>query len=92
MAERREQQDESSSAQDVPMTHGAPEAVVRQALRQLDPQAGDDRQDYPTVLRRLQAAIDVELSKWTSAPVQPVGKSGETAVPPEPDEPEKDKE
>jgi hypothetical protein len=53
---------------------------VRHALRQLDPHADDQQQDYVSVLRRLQTAIDRELSKWTSASEQPVGPSGEVAV------------
>jgi hypothetical protein len=58
----------------------AKEQVVRQALRVLHPTADDAAQDYPSILRRLQGAIDRELSKWTSASTQPPGPSGETAV------------
>jgi hypothetical protein len=56
------------------------EAAVRQALGHLDPKNDDQQQGYVEILRRLQTAIDRELSKWTSAPTQPVGPSGTTAV------------
>jgi hypothetical protein len=60
-----------------------PEAqqIVTLALATLHPTADDHLVDHGTRLRRLQARIDIELSKWTSAMIQPPGPSGATAVP-----------
>lgn len=69
----------------------ATEQMVRQLVGRLDPHNDDQHQDYPSLLRRLQVAIDRELSKWTSASVQPPGRSGETAVAnPQQEEPAKE--
>jgi hypothetical protein len=57
------------------------EQAIAQALSHLHPAADDHLVDGGTRLRRLQTRIDVELSKWTSALVQPPGPSGATAVP-----------
>lgn len=58
----------------------ATEQLARQLLGRLDPHADDAQQDYISILRRVQGAIDRELFKRTSASVQPPGPSGETAV------------
>jgi hypothetical protein len=64
------------------------ENAVRQAVGLLFPVADDQYAGYETLLRRLQSVVDAELSRWTSAMVQPVGPSGYTAVPePPPVEP-----
>jgi hypothetical protein len=66
---------------------GAPEpspeqdSAVRQAVSQLVPVADDQYAAFGTLLRRFQATVDVELSRWTSAMVQPIAPSGYTAVP-----------
>lgn len=69
---------------------GTKENAVRQALGQLDPRAGDQSLGYVDVLHRMQAAIDVELSRWSSAVVQQPGPSGVTAVPETPPAEKKD--
>lgn len=56
------------------------EQAVSQALSRLHPTADDAQADHGTRLRRLQVRVDVELSRWTSAMVQPPGPSGATAV------------
>ena len=56
------------------------EQVMRQALGYLDPKSGDQYAEYGEVLRRLLAAVDKELMKWTSGMVQPIGPSGEAVV------------
>ena len=63
------------------------EQAVSQALSRLHPTADDAQADHGTRLRRLQARVDVELSRWTSAIVQPPGPSGATAVPEPPPPP-----
>lgn len=54
--------------------------AVLTALGVLDPHADDMDQDAGMLYRRLQVAVDRELSRWTSGYVQPPGPSGETAV------------
>lgn len=69
----------------------SPEAdqALRQATAYFDPHNEDHLQDALALLRRLQQTVDLELSRWTSAMVQPAGPSGERAVPePPPLEPE----
>lgn len=56
------------------------EVATRHLVGYLDPHADDAQQDGATLLRRLQTAIDRELSRWTSAILQPPGPSGGTAV------------
>lgn len=64
------------------------EAAIRQAVAHFDPHNDDHLQDGLAMIERLQATVDLELSRWTSAPVQPAGPSGERAVPePPPAEP-----
>ena len=62
----------------------SPEAMqtMVQALGRLDPKTGDQYLEYGAILRRLLACVDRELMKWTSAPVQPIGPSGEAVVAP----------
>lgn len=60
----------------------AKEQAVRQFVGAVDPKNEDAQTDYITMLRRAQTAIELELFKWTSAPVQEQGKSGETVVAP----------
>jgi hypothetical protein len=57
------------------------QGVLLQAATQLLPRADDAQQPPQELLRRVQVGIDAELSKWTSAVVQPPGPSGTTAVP-----------
>ena len=80
MAERQTHIDDIQVAKGQDAQQATREAAVRHALAQLDPHNDDQYQGYPELLRRLQGAIDVELSRWTSAPVQPPGPSGDVAV------------
>jgi hypothetical protein len=57
------------------------EQAVRHAVGLLFPIAGDQYVDYESLLLRMLSIVDAELSRWTSAMVQPVGPSGYTAVP-----------
>lgn len=68
-----------------------PEAdqALRQAIGHFDPHNEDHLAESLALLKRLQVTVDLELSRWTSALVQPAGPSGERAVPePPPREPE----
>lgn len=50
------------------------------ALARLHPRADDARLEPLEHVRRLLERVDLELFRWTSAMVQPVGPSGATAV------------
>jgi len=62
------------------LAQGEQEQAARTAVDRLDPHAGDQYLDYPSVLLRLQEVVDRELFRWTSAALQPPGPSGGTAV------------
>jgi hypothetical protein len=61
-----------------------PDQAARTALGRLDPRAGDADLGYAEVLRRNQVLVDVELFRWTSAPLQEPGPSGAVAGAPPP--------
>ena len=56
------------------------DAALSQTLGRLSPTADDARIDPVTRLRRVHGWVDMELSRWTSAIVQPRGPSGTTVV------------
>lgn len=60
---------------------GDQDATVMDALGRLDPHREDARLPFGERVRRVQAWVDIELSRWTSAIVQPRGPSGACAVP-----------
>jgi hypothetical protein len=66
----------------------SPEAqqAVADALGRLHPSADDHLTDFGTRVLRLQAQVDIELSRWTSGMVQQPGPSGATVVAPRPPE------
>ena len=80
MAQPRDRIDDLQASRATDSQQVNREAAIRHALGQLDPHNDDGQCGYVELLRRLQGAIDVALSKWTSAPTQPPGPSGETAV------------
>lgn len=54
--------------------------LLRQLLYRLDPQQPDVPQDYPSLVRHVQAALERELSTWTSAPVSSPGLATEIVM------------
>lgn len=58
------------------------EAVLRQALGVMDAKSEDRYLGYGEVVRRVLSAIDKELMRWTSAPEQAMGPSGDAVTPP----------
>lgn len=65
MAERSTRIDDLQAARAADSQQINREAAVRTALGQLDPHNDDHQQGYTEILRRLKAAIDLELAKVT---------------------------
>jgi hypothetical protein len=73
--------DEAMAVVDGAGTSPAAELAVRTALQACDPRPQEASAAYPQVLQRLRTEIDEELSRWVSATTQPLGPSGEVALP-----------